>query len=639
MRKNHEVLQMKLVLKLFVFFLLTSIGLGQNIAIGAPGDGQQSITSWQLRWVTDSDRHPLEVPAKDNEGWIQVDANDELPEKPEKATMAWIQIKIPELSHNPSALFIEKLYALNMKIFLEDETQPIYESNRNYIHDINRILLPVHQDYSGKTLSIWMETSQHRLGISKGIVLGDYQDVFLHYAQPDMVSVLLGGALLFATFAILVGGLSQNRLQRPVWIYLSIVILSVGVLLLSQFLLSNSYNFLGAKSMVLYDLSMVVGLLSLTLFFERVFGHGKYFALLYFRRFQMLYTVVSLPLIIMEPFTNGKITALYTLMTFNFLSFIIIFEFVLLVSSSITYMLKGNKDAVIFVVGFSLFAVTGIVELVWFYINSYRYDLFWWKWGLLGFMLSLIAILGRSVASNHKKLLVYAKELELFNNELRRSEKMDIISELAASVAHEVRNPLQVTRGFLQLLSAKSFNPPETSYIRLALSELDRASGIITDFLTFAKPEIDDVSTLSLAEEFEQVESILQPLASLHGGKIIINIPQVLHIRGNSSKFKQAIVNIVKNSIEAFQGEGLVEIWAVPDGNEVVLHIQDNGEGMEESSLIRLGEPYFSNKSKGTGLGLMVTFRIIEAMKGKIEFLSEKKAGTEAIIRLPRANE
>ena len=93
---------------------------------------------------------------------------------------------------------------------------------------------------------------------------------------------------------------------------------------------------------------------------------------------------------------------------------------------------------------------------------------------------------------------------------------------------------------------------------------------------------------------------------------------------GNSSKLKQAMINIVKNSIEALDGEGVIRIWAYAKGEEVVIHIKDDGIGMDAADLERLGEAYFSNKSKGTGLGLMVTFRIIEAMQGTIHFVSEK---------------
>ncbi|MNI55334.1 Sporulation kinase A [compost metagenome] len=231
----------------------------------------------------------------------------------------------------------------------------------------------------------------------------------------------------------------------------------------------------------------------------------------------------------------------------------------------------------------------------------------------------------------------YSRELELFNNELQRSEKMEIISELAASVAHEVRNPLQVTRGFLQLLSEKS-SGNEGQYLAMALSELDRAANIITDFLTFAKPEFDQVSMLNVYDEFKHIESIMLPLCHLNGGKMLLEAGEGLWVRGNSSKFKQAFINIIKNSIESLGDEGLIRMTAYSSEGKVYIHIKDDGEGMDQEVLSRLGEPYFSNKTKGTGLGLMVTFRIIEAMHGEIRFDSQKGAGTESITTLPLAD-
>ena len=213
---------------------------------------------------------------------------------------------------------------------------------------------------------------------------------------------------------------------------------------------------------------------------------------------------------------------------------------------------------------------------------------------------------------------------------------MEIISELAASVAHEVRNPLQVTRGFLQLLQEKS-RDREKEYLRLALEELDRASGIITDFLTFAKPEAEKVSLLNVGYEFRHIEGILIPLANLQGGRMTTDIPQDLYVYGNSSKFKQAFINMIKNSIEALREEGHIQIRAYREDGQVVIRVADNGEGMEPSEVARLGEPYYSNKAKGTGLGLMVTFRIIEVMQGKIEIESKKGAGTVMTVRFPAA--
>lgn len=112
-------------------------------------------------------------------------------------------------------------------------------------------------------------------------------------------------------------------------------------------------------------------------------------------------------------------------------------------------------------------------------------------------------------------------------------------------------------------------------------------------------------------------------------------MPPDLTIEGNSSKFKQAFINLVKNSIEALHSNGWIRIAAHKQDGQVIIRIRDNGVGMNRKELARLGEPYYSNKTKGTGLGLMVTFRIIEVMQGKLEFHSEKGVGTEVTVTFP----
>ncbi len=253
---------------------------------------------------------------------------------------------------------------------------------------------------------------------------------------------------------------------------------------------------------------------------------------------------------------------------------------------------------------------------------------------MVAFVISMIVILGRKFSKNHEQLIEYSRKLEKFNNDLQRSEKMEMISELAASVAHEVRNPLQVTRGFLQILGERSDNK-EKEYLNMAVAELDRATLIITDFLTFAKPGLEALEVLDVSEELRHVSGIMVPLASLQGGVIELKLQTGLYVVGSSPKFKQAFINIIKNSIEALQENGLVEVSTWKSENYIVISVRDNGEGMKASEITRLGEPYYSNKTKGTGLGLMVTLRIIEAMKGTTEFHSEKGVGTEIIIKIP----
>ncbi|MFD1909552.1 histidine kinase dimerization/phospho-acceptor domain-containing protein [Paenibacillus rhizoplanae] len=180
---------------------------------------------------------------------------------------------------------------------------------------------------------------------------------------------------------------------------------------------------------------------------------------------------------------------------------------------------------------------------------------------------------------------------------------MEIISELAASVAHEVRNPLQVTRGFLQLLSEKS-SGDEERYLSMALSELDRAASIITDFLTFAKPEFEQVSLLHVNEEFMHIQSILLPLCHLNGGKMILEVEDGLWVKGNSSKFKQAMINIIKNSIESLGEEGTIHLLAYSRGIRYIFILRITGQAWNRLCLavwVSRISPPTRRRARGSG--------------------------------------
>jgi two-component system sporulation sensor kinase B len=124
--------------------------------------------------------------------------------------------------------------------------------------------------------------------------------------------------------------------------------------------------------------------------------------------------------------------------------------------------------------------------------------------------------------------------------------------------------------------------------------------------LTFAKPGVDTVELFEVSGELKHVTGILVPLANLQGGAIELHLQDDLQVLGSSAKFKQAFINLIKNSIESLQDEGLIIVTAWKTSRHIVISVQDNGEGMKVSELARLGEPYYSNKTKGTGLGLIV---------------------------------
>lgn len=629
---------MKGFLKAFSIFIVLSVFVFCAVLLEIPERNNkidQEITEWQIAWTDKFDPQMTQEELEAIRSWEEVKASEPASERPAEAIAQWIRIDLPEIASGSPALLFDKIFGRD--IVIREGQKLIYESKRNFNYGVNTILLPL--DDSSGTESIYIGIkSPTRIGIQGTVQAGEFKELQQSFIKNNILDFIIGSALIFIAIVMLVCSLFLKNENMSGWFSLCLVILSSGTIVItySSFLYSLSESF-GNIYVALFDLGLLVLLPSFTLFFEGIFGKGYKSFITKFRKFQVGYSLFCVIFMLANLASGNRIYDIYQLFSGPLLGATMIIQFILIIIVSTMYTIRGNREAIIFSIGFSIFALFGLGELIWFYFKATNYELFLWKWGVVCFLISLIIILGNRFASNHERVVEYSKQLEMFNNELQRSEKMEIISELAASVAHEVRNPLQVTRGFLQLLVAKQ-NSADKVYLSMALEELDRASNIITDFLTFAKPEVGKVTTLNVLNEFIHIEGILIPMANLQGGRIAVQIPTDLNIRGNSSKFKQAFINIIKNSIESLPGEGEIQVWAYEEKGEVCIHVKDNGEGMDEEVLARLGEPYFSNKTKGTGLGLMVTFRIIEVMNGRIHFKSEKGVGTEAIVRFPAVN-
>ncbi|MBP1967796.1 sensor histidine kinase [Paenibacillus aceris] len=238
-------------------------------------------------------------------------------------------------------------------------------------------------------------------------------------------------------------------------------------------------------------------------------------------------------------------------------------------------------------------------------------------------------------------LAIYIIESIRRNAELKKelifSEKMNVASVISASVAHEIRNPLTAVRGFLQLLTQTDLKPDKKQmYGEICLAEIDRAEQIINDYLSLAKPYPEVVEKLDIGEEIQYICNILTPLANLTGAEIQVKQDYQLFVSGDRQKLRQSIINIAKNGIEAMADKsGVLKIEAYRRNNEVILSISDTGIGMTNDQINRLGMPYYSNKDKGTGLGMMVSFGFIKGMLGNINVKSEVGKGTVFDIAFP----
>ncbi|MDR4947180.1 EAL domain-containing protein [Neobacillus cucumis] len=220
---------------------------------------------------------------------------------------------------------------------------------------------------------------------------------------------------------------------------------------------------------------------------------------------------------------------------------------------------------------------------------------------------------------------------------LRNAEKLSLVGELAAGVAHEIRNPLTSIKGFIQLFR-EGFVKPE--YFNVILTEFNRIEEIIKEFLTLAKPQEIQPKLVNIPLLLKEIETLLESETLLNDVHFSIEIePDLPLVMCDANQMKQVLINLCKNSFEAtdIKDNGVIGVKAYINQDHLIIQIRDNGIGISEERLKRLGEPFYSNKEKGTGLGLMTCFRIIKQHKGSLTFDSKENQGTTVEIRLPLA--
>ncbi|MED3564421.1 HAMP domain-containing sensor histidine kinase [Bacillus xiapuensis] len=236
-------------------------------------------------------------------------------------------------------------------------------------------------------------------------------------------------------------------------------------------------------------------------------------------------------------------------------------------------------------------------------------------------------------------LSVYLLELLMDTIRVRSNmvklEKMEVVSQLAASISHEVRNPLTVVKGFIELLKDPELSQEKKEqYIEHVARELNNAEAIISDYLAFAKPATEKVETIIVEQEMKNIIEILRPWANMKS----VNIKErLVHgtVLGNANYFRQCFLNIMKNGIEAMPNGGELQIATILNKNDFIIKVSDTGVGMNKEQINRYGEPYYSSKEKGTGLGSMVAVKTIQTMRGKLEIESAPDEGTTITVFLP----
>lgn len=217
---------------------------------------------------------------------------------------------------------------------------------------------------------------------------------------------------------------------------------------------------------------------------------------------------------------------------------------------------------------------------------------------------------------------------------LLQSEKLSIVGELAAGVAHEIRNPLTTIKGFVQLYKKENSS---IEFNDLLLSELERIETITSEMLSLGKPQAIQLKRTDLRNLIENTLDLLQPQAHMNDIQFKLEFEEAAYfITCEKNQLKQVFLNLLKNAMEAMNEGGEIHInLRKSSDNECIISIQDQGCGIPEELLPRLGEPFYSLKEKGTGLGLMICHKIIKQHHGDIIYKSKVNKGTLVEIKLP----
>ncbi|MCI3918703.1 ATP-binding protein [Paenibacillus sp. TRM 82003] len=224
----------------------------------------------------------------------------------------------------------------------------------------------------------------------------------------------------------------------------------------------------------------------------------------------------------------------------------------------------------------------------------------------------------------------------IMKEQLLAADRLKIVSQIAASVSHEIRNPMAVIGGFVQLMSRQEVpRDKQLTYLAQIEEELDRSQSILNDYLALAKTGKADLQILRIDEEFAYVRNVITPYANMHNVEIRCEIHSNLPFLCDRNEFRQAMINLCKNAIEAMPDGGTLTMTASDAGRVLYLRLKDTGIGMDKKQIEQIGTPFYTNKAGGTGLGMIIVGHMLKTVGGKMTVVSEVGKGSTFTIAIP----
>ncbi|WAH38277.1 ATP-binding protein [Alicyclobacillus dauci] len=256
---------------------------------------------------------------------------------------------------------------------------------------------------------------------------------------------------------------------------------------------------------------------------------------------------------------------------------------------------------------------------------------------LLDCLVSILTLSNLELKEGFCVIVQDISAVKRLNDVYSTTERLSTLGQLAAGIAHDIRNPVTIAKGFAQLLLESNLSSQQTSYVELIHSSVQQVENIVTEFLEIGKPHATNMQLCNIAKLLDAVVNMLNAEAALMNVSMFVSkLSNEMIVLGSEHQLKQVLLNVLKNAIEASPKDSYIEIGlSYESEGRISISIKDNGNGIPEHILGRIGEPFFTTKEKGTGLGLLVCRKIVEAHNGVLKLSNNKLGGATVNVVLP----
>ncbi len=255
----------------------------------------------------------------------------------------------------------------------------------------------------------------------------------------------------------------------------------------------------------------------------------------------------------------------------------------------------------------------------------------------IGFAVSPLTTLD-GTAAGYTLIFQDLTEMKKLESELRLKDRMAAVGELSAGIAHEIRNPLAAIAGSVQVLkNSQSLSAQEQRLMSIVLKESERLNKSISDFLRFVRPQEKRAVAFDVAASLNETLDLLENSSELRPDHHIRReiAPPSYQIVGDADQIRQVFWNIARNAVQAMPAGGTLNVHTMVAGDAYHIIFTDNGRGMSEADMQRLFQPFRTNFPSGTGLGMAISYRIVQEHGGRIDVTSREGEGTSIAVSLP----